>query len=78
MDRAVQIVKDKGLTCHDRGALLVDLTEYKMDRAIVLKAGQLSSPCRVYKIAESVHRWDDDLLDSRSGWCTRQVGKIPL
>jgi arginyl-tRNA synthetase len=41
MDRAVKIVKEKNLTCEDRGALLVDLTEYKMDRAIVLKAGEL-------------------------------------
>ena len=41
MDRAVRITKEKGLTCEDRGALLVDLVEYKMDRAIILKAGEL-------------------------------------
>ncbi|KAK8854571.1 arginine-tRNA ligase [Kwoniella newhampshirensis] len=38
MERAVQIVQDKGLTCEDRGALLVDLTKFKMDKAIVRKA----------------------------------------
>lgn len=39
MARATRIVQEKGLTCEDRGALLVDLTEWKMDRAIVRKAG---------------------------------------
>ncbi|WVW85335.1 arginine-tRNA ligase [Kwoniella bestiolae CBS 10118] len=38
MDRATQIVQDKNLTCEDRGALLVDLTKYKMDKAIIRKA----------------------------------------
>ncbi|WRT68664.1 arginine-tRNA ligase [Kwoniella shivajii] len=38
MERATKIVQDKGLTCEDRGALLVDLTKYKMDKAIVRKA----------------------------------------
>jgi arginyl-tRNA synthetase len=40
MDRATRIVQEKGLTCEDRGALLVDLTKFKMDRAIVRKAGK--------------------------------------
>lgn len=44
MDRATKIVQDKGLTCEDRGALLVDLTKFKMDRAIVRKAGKLCLP----------------------------------
>ena len=39
MARALRVLQEKGLTCEDRGALLVDLTEYKMDRAIVRKAG---------------------------------------
>ncbi|WVR09383.1 arginine-tRNA ligase [Kwoniella sp. DSM 27419] len=39
MERATQIVQDKGLTCFEtNGALLVDLTKYKMDKAIVRKA----------------------------------------
>ncbi|WWC71315.1 arginine-tRNA ligase [Kwoniella pini CBS 10737] len=38
MDRATRIVQEKNLTCEDRGALLVDLTKYKMDRAIIRKA----------------------------------------
>ncbi|TYJ51335.1 arginine-tRNA ligase [Cryptococcus floricola] len=37
MERAVKIVQDKGLTCEDRGALLVDLVKFKMDKAIVRK-----------------------------------------
>ena len=41
MERAVRIVQEKGLTCEDRGALLVDLTKFKMDKAIVRKAGKL-------------------------------------
>lgn len=41
MDRATRIVQEKGLTCEDRGALLVDLTAFKMDKAIVRKAGEL-------------------------------------
>ncbi len=40
MERAVRIVQEKKLTCEDRGALLVDLTKWKMDRAIVRKAGE--------------------------------------
>ena len=39
MDRAIRVVEEKKLTCEDRGALLVDLTKFKMDRAIVRKAG---------------------------------------
>jgi arginyl-tRNA synthetase len=38
MDRAIQICEEKGLTCEDRGALLVDLTKHKLDRAIIRKA----------------------------------------
>ncbi|OCF75731.1 arginine-tRNA ligase [Kwoniella mangroviensis CBS 8886] len=38
MDRATRIVQEKNLTCEDRGALLVDLTKYKMDKAIIRKA----------------------------------------
>jgi len=38
MERAIKICEEKGLTCEDRGALLVDLTKYKMDRAIIRKA----------------------------------------
>lgn len=41
MDRALRVVQEKNLTCEDRGALLVDLTKFKMDRAIVRKAGEL-------------------------------------
>nr|ODN94557.1 arginine-tRNA ligase [Cryptococcus depauperatus CBS 7855] len=37
MERAIRIVQEKGLTCDDRGALLVDLTKFKMDRAIIRK-----------------------------------------
>jgi arginyl-tRNA synthetase len=40
MDRAIKVVQDKNLTCEDRGALLVDLTKFKMDRAIVRKGGE--------------------------------------
>jgi arginyl-tRNA synthetase len=29
MQRAIEICEAKGLTCEDRGALLVDLTKYK-------------------------------------------------
>ncbi|OXG76602.1 arginine-tRNA ligase [Cryptococcus neoformans Gb118] len=35
--RAIKIVQEKNLTCEDRGALLVDLTKFKMDKAIVRK-----------------------------------------
>ncbi|TXT04347.1 hypothetical protein VHUM_04114 [Vanrija humicola] len=38
MQRAIKICEDKGLTCEDRGALLVDLTKFKMDKAIIRKA----------------------------------------
>ncbi|WWC63573.1 arginine-tRNA ligase [Kwoniella dejecticola CBS 10117] len=38
MDRATRIVQEKNLTCEDRGALLVDLTKFKMDKAIIRKA----------------------------------------
>jgi arginyl-tRNA synthetase len=38
MDRAIKICEEKGLTCEDRGALLVDLVKYKMDKAIIRKA----------------------------------------
>jgi arginyl-tRNA synthetase len=43
MDRAIRVVQEKGLTCEDRGALLVDLTKFKMDRAIVRKGGEYTS-----------------------------------
>ncbi|WVQ95185.1 arginine-tRNA ligase [Kwoniella sp. CBS 9459] len=38
MQRAIDICEEKKLTCEDRGALLVDLTKFKMDRAIIRKA----------------------------------------
>ncbi|KAK4689597.1 arginyl-tRNA synthetase, partial [Tremellales sp. Uapishka_1] len=38
MERAVKILEEKNLTTIDKGALLVDLTKYKLDRAIVKKA----------------------------------------
>ncbi|EIW68395.1 hypothetical protein TREMEDRAFT_44762 [Tremella mesenterica DSM 1558] len=38
MQRAIDICLEKKLTCEDRGALLVDLMEWKMDRAIIRKA----------------------------------------
>lgn len=38
MQRAIDICQEKGLTCEDRGALLVDLKKWKMDRAIIRKA----------------------------------------
>ncbi|ORX38283.1 arginine-tRNA ligase [Kockovaella imperatae] len=37
MQRAIRICEEKKLTCDDRGALLVDLTKWKMDRAIIRK-----------------------------------------
>jgi hypothetical protein len=40
MQRAIEVCEAKGLTCEDRGALLVDLTKYKMDKAIIRKAGK--------------------------------------
>jgi arginyl-tRNA synthetase len=40
MERAIRVCEERGLTCEDRGALLVDLTKYKMDRAIIRKAGE--------------------------------------
>ncbi|ODN87394.1 arginine-tRNA ligase [Cryptococcus wingfieldii CBS 7118] len=43
MERAVKIVQDKGLTCEDRGALLVDLVKFKMDKAIVRKGADGTS-----------------------------------
>jgi hypothetical protein len=41
MERALDIVQKKNLTCEDDGALLVDLVKFKMDRAIVRKRGKL-------------------------------------
>lgn len=41
MERALDIVQEKNLTCEDDGALLVDLVKFKMDRAIVRKRGEL-------------------------------------
>jgi len=41
MQRSIDICEEKGLTCEDRGALLVDLVKYKMDKAIIRKAGEL-------------------------------------
>ena len=40
MDRAIRICEEKKLTCEDRGALLVDLVKFKMDKAIIRKAGK--------------------------------------
>ena len=41
MDRAIRMCEEKKLTCDDRGALLVDLMKFKMDRAIIRKGGEL-------------------------------------
>lgn len=41
IERAMRIMEEKGMLCEDRGALLADLTKYKMDRAIVRKGGML-------------------------------------
>ena len=41
MQRGIKICEEKGITCDDRGALLVDLLKWKMDRAIIRKAGKL-------------------------------------
>lgn len=41
MQRSIDICEEKKLTCEDRGALLVDLVKYKMDKAIIRKAGEL-------------------------------------
>ncbi|KAK1927325.1 hypothetical protein DB88DRAFT_537287 [Papiliotrema laurentii] len=38
MQRAIDVCVEKGLTCEDRGALLVDLVRFKMDKAIIRKA----------------------------------------
>ena len=43
MQRAIDICEEKKLTVEDRGALLVDLIKFKMDRAIIRKAGQMTS-----------------------------------
>jgi arginyl-tRNA synthetase len=43
MQRAIDICEEKQLTCEDRGALLVDLVKFKMDKAIIRKAGKLFS-----------------------------------
>lgn len=41
MERAVRICQEKNLTCYeDNGALLVDLTKYKMDKSIITKGGE--------------------------------------
>jgi len=40
MQRAIDICEEKKLTCEDRGALLVDLVKFKMDKAIIRKAGE--------------------------------------
>ncbi|WVQ79698.1 arginine-tRNA ligase [Cryptococcus sp. DSM 104549] len=37
MELAVKRVQEAGLTCEDKGALLVDLTKYKLEKAIVRK-----------------------------------------
>ena len=39
MQRGIRVCEEKGITCEDRGALLVDLLKWKMDRAIIRKAG---------------------------------------
>jgi len=39
MQRAIDVCEEKKLTCEDRGALLVDLVKFKMDKAIIRKAG---------------------------------------
>lgn len=38
MQRAIDICLEKKLTCEDRGALLVDLEKWKLERAIIRKA----------------------------------------
>lgn len=40
MQRAIKIVQEKNLVCEDRGALLVDLEKYKLEKAIVRKGGE--------------------------------------
>ncbi len=62
MDRAIRIVEEKKLTCEDRGALLVDLTKFKMDRAIIRKAGGST----MVELGLT-GRWYIHLPDSRSG-----------
>lgn len=52
MDRALRVVQEKNLTCEDRGALLVDLTKFKMDRAIVRKAGKLTATYPMFWLIE--------------------------
>jgi arginyl-tRNA synthetase len=47
MDRAIRICEEKKLTCEDRGALLVDLVKFKMDKAIIRKAGTFATPLRI-------------------------------
>lgn len=39
MERAIQVLQDKGLITEDRGALLVDLKKYKLEKGLVKKAG---------------------------------------
>lgn len=66
MERAVRICKEKGLTCTDRGALLVDLTEYKLERAIITKGGKLD------RIERSGNH--TDIADGTSIYLTRDLG----
>jgi arginyl-tRNA synthetase len=66
MERAVRICKEKGLTCTDRGALLVDLTEYKLERAIITKGGKLD-PIETSGSGS-------DIADGTSIYLTRDLG----
>lgn len=36
----MRIMEEKGMLCEDRGGILADLTKYKMDKAVVRKAGE--------------------------------------
>jgi arginyl-tRNA synthetase len=69
MERAVRICKEKNLTVYeDNGALLVDLTKFKMDRAIITKGGECISSTPGLKLK---NRWNIYIPDSRSRRCFR-------
>jgi arginyl-tRNA synthetase len=43
MERAVRICQEKKLTVYEEnGALLVDLTKFKMDKSIITKGGEFN------------------------------------
>ncbi len=42
MEEAVDILEKKGLLCEEKGGVLVDLTKYKLDKAVVRKNGERS------------------------------------